>query len=253
MPLATITKDVGLGASLYGRLAAALCVSMALAWTCVARAEDLPKPDCKPFILDGLKMTSVGSDIIHNGQPLTILRFDSSLNDISVLEGYRRAWKSTANDPLLPMSYAVEKWRVVSKIMGTCLYTVQARQVLGGSTGMIGISQMRANPQLPVLGKYFPKMSDSIVMSDITHRDPGKNARTIMLVNAFSPDANADFYRRTIGNDGWVLITDNAIPMQGSNRRSYAFTFRRGQEETSMAIAQTANGSSVLVNWVDKP
>lgn len=251
MPLATFT--IGALADSVGWQARLLCVTLLCAGASAAKAGDLPKPDCKPFILDGLKMTAVGSDIVHNGQPLTVLRFDSALSDIAVLEGYRRAWKATDSDPMLPTSYAVGKWRVVSKISGTCLFTVQARKVLDGSTGMIGISQMHANPQMPVLGKYFPKMSDSVVVSDITHRDIGKNARTIMLVNAFSPDANAAFYRRTIGNDGWTLIADNAIPMKGSNRNSYALTFKRGQEETSMAIAQTAGGSSVLVNWVDKP
>ena len=229
-----------------------LCLMLA-ACSCVLAAES-PKVDCPPFPSTDLKLTLVAPDIVLNGTPMQIQRFDSDLKPQAILASYRREWKASAKNPQDAIEYPLQSWKVIAKMREPCFYTVQVRSNgSGGSTGLLAVSQIQEASQIRVLAKEFPMMSGSKVASDITHRDPGKAARTITLMNQFSPDANADFYRRTIGGDGWQIIGDHQVPFKGGNGHGYAMTFRRGYSETSMVISRTQGGSSVLVNQVDKP
>ncbi|MDO8776994.1 MAG: hypothetical protein Q7K57_51455 [Burkholderiaceae bacterium] len=220
----------------------------------IAIAAEPKKPDCAPFALPDLKLTWVAPDIVHNGTPLQIRRFDSTDNVQAILARYRREWKSSAQSPQDAIEYTVGGYQVIAKLRDMCFYTVQARSNgAGGSTGMLAVSQIQDSNQPRVLGKDFPMMSGSLVAADMTHRDPGKEARTIMLMNQFSTNANADFYRRVIGGDGWNITSDHLVRFKGGNGNGYAITFKRGFNETSMVISRTEGGSSVLVNLVEQP
>jgi hypothetical protein len=230
-------------------LTAGLAVSVLSAF-----AAEPNKPDCAPFALPDLKLTWVAPDVVHNGTPMQIRRFDSTDSVPTILARYRREWKASAQSPQDAIEYAVGGYQVIAKMRDLCFYTVQARSNgSGGSTGLLAVSQIQDINQPRVLGKDFPMMSGSLVAADMTHRDPGKEARTIMLMNQFSTNANADFYRRVIGGDGWNIISDHLVQFKGGNGNGYALTFKRGFNETSMVISRTEGGSSVLVNLVDKP
>lgn len=219
-----------------------------------ALGAELKKPDCAPFALPDLKLTWVAPDVIHNGIPMQIRRFDSKDSAKTILTRYRKEWKATTLHPEDAIEYEVGGYQVIAKLKDLCFYTVQVRgKSLGGSQGLLAVSQIQDNAQARVLGKDFPMMSGSLVATDLTHRDPGKEARTIMLMNQFSTNTNADFYRRVLGGDGWNIISDHLVQFKGGNGNGYAITFKRGFNETSMVISRTEGGSSVLINQVDKP
>lgn len=213
------------------------------------------KPDCAPFALPGLTLSWVTPDVVHNGLPLQIRRFESRDTVAGVLALYRKAWQATTQSPGEPLEYELRGYQVMAKLRDKCFYTLQVRPgATVGSEGMLAVSAVQEGvPQAPELGQDFPKMSGSQVAADMTHRDPGKQARTIMLMNPFSVDANADFYRRVLGGDGWRVISDHKVPLKGGNGHAFAMTFKRGFHEASMVISHTQGGSKVLVNTVDKP
>lgn len=211
------------------------------------------KIDCMPRVIPELKLSWVSPDIIYNGLPMQTSRFESSEKPQVILARYRSEWKATALSPQDPIEYPVGSWQVIAKLIGRCFYTVQVRSDSGGSIGLLAVSQIQDASEVRVLGKDFPMMSGSVVATDMTHRDPGKTARTIVLKNQFSTDANADFYRRTIGADGWKLLSDHLVPYQGGNGHSYAMTFKRGINETSIVISRNQKGTSILANLVDNP
>jgi hypothetical protein len=185
---------------------------------------------------------------------MQIRRFDSKDSAKTILTRYRKEWKATTLHPEDAIEYEVGGYQVIAKLKDLCFYTVQVRgNSFGGSQGLLAVSQIQDNAQTRVLGKDFPMMSGSLVATDLTHRDPGKEARTLMLMNQFSTNANADFYRRVLGGDGWNIISDHLVQFKGGNGNGYAITFKRGFNETSMVISRTEGGSSVLVNQVDKP
>ena len=219
-----------------------------------AVAAEPKKPDCAPFALPDMTLTWVAQDVVHNGMPMQIRRFESADNVQTILARYRAEWKATAQSPQDAIEYAVGGDLVIAKLRDLCFYTVQVRRHgRSGSTGTLAVSQIQTGPQVHELGNNFPMMSGSLVAADITHRDPGKKARTLMFMNQFSTNANADFYRRVIGDDGWHIISDHLVPFKGGSGNGYALTFKRGFHETSMVISRTEGGSSVLVNLVDKP
>ena len=216
-----------------------------------ASAED-PQLDCAPFPMPQFKLTWVAPDMVYNGLPMQVRRFDSPENLQAVLGYYRREWKATPQRPGA-IEYEVGEWKVIAVMRERCFYTVQVQGAGGGSSGLLGVSQLQNPAQAREAGKGFPMMSGSNVVNDINHRDPGKAARTILLTNGFSPSSNADFYRRTMPGDGWRVLADHALPMRGGNGEAYAMTLRRGLNEATMTIARQGDGSSVLVNVVDRP
>lgn len=219
-----------------------------------AIAAEPKKPDCAPFAISEMKLSWVAPDVVHNGLPMQIRRFESNDGVQRILARVRAEWKATSQHPKNAIEYEVGGFKVIAKLRDLCFYTVQVRSWgQGGSQGLLSVSQIQDNNQIYVLGKDFPMLSGSKVATDLIHRDPGKKARTLMLMNQFSTNANADFYRRVLGGDGWNVLSDHLIQFKGGNGNGYSITFKRGFEETSMVISRTQGGSSVLVNQVDKP
>lgn len=230
-------------------LAAALC---ALAGA--GLAADEPRLDCPPFPVPEFKLTWVAPDMVYNGLPMQVRKFDSKENMEAILAYYRREWKPMDKRPGA-IEYEVGDWKVIAMLRERCFYTVQVQRAAtgGGATGLLGVSQLQDPGLAREAGKGFPMMSGSNVVNDMSHRDPGKPGRTILLMNAYSPAANADFYRRNLGADGWRVIADHALKMRGGNGEAYTITLKRGINETSMTISRSGEGSSVLVNMIDKP
>ena len=221
---------------------------------CACAAADEIKLDCPPFPLPEFKLTWVAPDVLYNGLPMQVRKFDSSENMQAILAFYRREWKAVPPQRPGAIEYDVGEWKAIAVMRDRCFYTVQVqRSAGGGATGLLGVTQLQTPAQYSPPGKGFPMMSGSNVINDISHRDPGKAARTILLMNAYSPATNADFYRRNMGAEGWRVISDHALPMRGGSGESYALTLKRGFNEASMTIARSGEGSSVLVNVMDKP
>lgn len=227
--------------------------SMAM-FVLTVNAAEPKKPQCAPLAMSEMKLTWVAPDVVHNGIPMHIRSFESKDGVQRLLARFRAEWKATSQYPHNAIEYEVGGYKVIAKLLDLCFYTVQVRSLgQGGSQGLLSVSQIQDKNQAPVLGKDFPMLSGSKVATDLVHRDPGKEARTIMLMNQFSTNANADFYRRVLGGDGWNILSDHLVQFKGGNGNGYTITFKRGFNETSMVISRTEGGTSVLVNQVDKP
>jgi hypothetical protein len=225
-----------------------------LAAVCPHAMADEPRLDCAPFPAPEFKLTWIAPDMLYNGLPMQVRRFDSSENMQAILAYYRREWKATEKR-LGAIEYDVADWKVIAVLRERCFYTVQVQRAAsgGGATGLLGVSQLQGPGLARDAGKGFPMMSGSNVVNDMSHRDPGKPGRTILLMNAYSPATNADFYRRNLEGDGWRIIADQTVRLRGGNGEAHALTLKRGLNETSMTISRSGEGSSVLVNMMDKP
>ena len=221
---------------------------IATAWGSALSANGI---GCPAFPLPDAKLTWVAPDIAYNGVPMEIRKFDSDQNPQSILGFYRNQWRGTPERPG-NIEYNLADWQVIAALRDRCFYTVQVRaSAKGGANGMLGVSRVPEKSQVRQAGYGFPMMSGTRVINDIDHHDPGKTARTLLLRNEFSPDTNADFYRRTMGMDGWQVIAASAVPT--GNRNAHVLTFRRRLDETTMSIARTGDSTSVLVNIVAQP
>lgn len=190
---------------------------------------------------------SVAESLVFNGLPMQIVRFDGKQTPAQVLAFYRRQW--AGQGPAAPMEYPVGKWQVISAARASCFYTVQVQPAAEGSTGFLAVSAAPATTGR--VARPLPMLTGSSMVNDIEHRDPGKTGRTVMLVNGFSPEANAEFYRRRLGDEGWQPISD--LQMKTAAGPGITLVMKREAAELSLVIARRGQTTSVLANLLDNP
>ncbi len=208
---------------------------------------------CRLEIVDKLKVSAVAPHFSYNGARQNIAKFDSGEGREAVAGAYLKRWQAHPLAPLDARVVSHGRWLIVSKIIGDCLHTVQLDKSAFKASGYVSTRHLDADQAPVVLGKNFPKLYGSNVISDMAHDDPGKKARTLMIANNFSIDANAEFYLRTVGGEGWQAVSDHHVPMQKRSVASRALTFRKGTEQQVIVITESASGSNVVVQWMEKP
>lgn len=195
-----------------------------------------------------MKIQGVAQEMNYNDIPMSIYRFDSEEDMESIFAFYRQTWASS--DPLRkPAEYPVGEWKVIASMREPCFYTVQVKPRGRGSEGLLGVTA--PPPDRAVLKEEVPMLPGSRVINDIAHVDAGKKARTLLVKNGFSAEANADFYRRNMADKGWKVLTSYG----GSVRDTRASTMmlKQKQREVSITITQKGAESNVLLNFMDQP
>ena len=215
-----------------------------------AHALANPVKQCAAFpTMKKMKLQSVASEMDFNGIPMVLRRFDSEEEMEAVFAFYRKEWAKGGMGGKAPVEYPLGEWQVIATLREPCFYTVQVKSRGRGSEGLLGVSA--PPPDRPAVKEEVPLLPGTRVVNDIAHNDAGKTARTLLLKNGFSADANADFYRRNLGDQGWKVLSRH----QGSVRDTRADTMilKQGMREVSVTISQTGRESSVLLNYVDQP
>jgi hypothetical protein len=216
----------------------------------MAQAAPNPVKQCASFpTMKKMKLQSVASEMDFNGIPMVLRRFDSEEDMEAVFAFYRKEWAGVGQGGKPPVEYPLGEWKVIATLREPCFYTVQVKASGRGSEGLLGLSA--PPPERTQVKEDVPMLPGTRVVNDIAHNDAGKTARTLLLKNAFSADANADFYRRNLGDQGWQVLSRH----QGAVRDTRAdnMVLKQGPREVSVTISQTGRESSVLINYVDQP
>ncbi|HUR21033.1 MAG TPA: hypothetical protein VMZ90_09520 [Vicinamibacterales bacterium] len=190
----------------------------------------------------------VAEDILFNGIPMQIKEYKTALTPAQVMAFYKSQWGSA---PPYFHEYDVGEWKAIATLKERCFYTVQLQADGSGTRALLGISARPRDGTPPAAGAGFPTLSGSQVLNDIDHRDGGKTGRTLVVVNSYSTDMNAHFYRRTMAGEGWVPIVDRTV--EGAKGLSHVMVLKRGYNEANLTIAPGQSGTSVLASFVDRP
>ncbi len=225
------------------RLAFGLIVFMGLPcmllWSgIVLAAPKFPPPP-------GSKIGLIAESMVFNGIEMDVRQFNSKRSVEEVLEFYREFWpKGTEKQPGYTETDALEPWQLITRVEGGYLMTVQVTAAgRRGSTGLLGMSRLPDPENLPKLGKNIPKMSGSRVFNDIKTKDIGKNGRTVALLNDFTVENNANFYRDYYSGHGFGLDMDKSV----SGGDSHAQRFSKRGEVVTIVISKTAEGTVVVI------
>jgi len=213
-----------------------------------AFAESL---DCPAFPVPDVKVQWVAPYMIFNGIPMSIKRIDSGNKSVEdILNFYRRAWAS-GTPGLKPVENDAPPWKTIGVVRGKCFFSVQVQAAGQGTTGLLSATQPEARPRVIAADKVLPMMTGSTIINDIEHRDDGKNARTLLLSNAFSTASNADFYRQSLSDQGWQILS--SYQMTTAQGPGITVLLKRGLAETNIVITREGAKTMVLANMVDQP
>ncbi len=195
------------------------------------------------------KLQAVSSQMNFNDVPMSIRRFDSTEVPETILAFYRDLWAATAKTPG-PVEYPLGQWKAIASQRENCFFTVQVMaDGKGGSTGFLGASTPPSDK--PLVKAELPMMTGSNVVNDIAHNDSGKIARTVLLTNKFSPEANAGFYRDSYTGRGWQVITHHRFDKPTG--RGDVLVMKDGLREVSVTTLRLDADTQVLLNFVDTP
>lgn len=206
---------------------------------------------CGLEIIDSVKVSSVAQGLIVSGASQSIGKLDSTEKISDVIAAYVKRWEHTHAAPLDARVVAEGPWIIVSKIIGNCLHVVQIEKGKPRATGFL--SAMKLDSGRGRAGKVFPALYGSDVIIDMAHEDAGKRGRTLMLSNRFSVPANAEFYAKALRDLGWRIVDDHHVPMQGRRVQARSLTLARGLEQQMIVITESAGGSHVVAQWMEKP
>lgn len=193
----------------------------------------------------GSKIGLIAESMVFNGVEMDVRQFNSKRSVEEVLEFYREFWpKGTEKQPGYTETDALEPWQLITRVEDGYLMTVQVTAAgRRGSTGLLGMSKLPNPEKLPKLGKNIPKMSGSRVFNDIKTKDIGKDGRTVALLNDFTVENNANFYRDYYSGHGFGLDMDKTV----SGGDSHALRFSKRGQVVTIVINKTAEGTVVVI------
>ena len=196
---------------------------------------------------DGARRVMVAPDISFNGVPMEITELHWDQPPAAVLDYYRAKWKgyrAGVHEQEMP------QWQVLSTVHERCIYSVQVRpEGNNGSYALLGVTRLLERGARTYRGQGFPMLPGSRVVNDIENHDGGKNARTVMLVNDSTLQANVVFYRNQYSWSGWQTVVDRAVPAK--NGEMNILVMQRGPQQASLTIAHSGGSVTVVANVVD--
>jgi hypothetical protein len=209
------------------------------------RADDWPK---LIFPQDG-DVAVVADQIDINRQPTRIWHIHSRKSPDRLLEYYRQKWAipPQKNAPGF-IENLVAEWRIISRFQDGFLIVIQidGRNKLE-SNGIISMAQLEGaligEAKVNKLPEY-PRLPGSVLIEELNHHDPGRNALTMILENGSSPASNREFYKKFYESRGWVELSSLQAQTGGAN----ILLLQKGPLEISFTFIKKEAKTQVVGN-----
>ncbi len=228
----------------------------ALALAFAAGASAWAAPSCPvPAAPFGAKVEMVAPSMRANSMETSIRSMKVAMTVDGVLAHYRELWAplATAKEPG-SVEREAEGWRVISHLRERCLTTVQVKADGSGSYALVAVA-MALDPNARGSATSvmdLPIPPGSRILSDASHNDVVRNARTLVAINSSRMTSNIAFYSGELMNRGWVKAMQNTVST--ASGPSEVLVLRKGTEELSLVLAPAANGQvTIVANIVDRP
>ncbi len=197
---------------------------------------------------------------VLDGQAVTTHRFRSVEPPESLLATVRARWRAQG----LPIvESGTGAWRLLSSRDRSGITTVQVRASERGSEGMVSTwrAPEAANdaaspppaPPPPPPARWLP--AQARVLRQIVHRDPGRDAATVVAWVPAAPGEASRALRAEASREGFVDDpalggpAGRAAWYRGHGEGEAALAFRRGREEVVATVSAHRDGSAVVLHW----
>ncbi len=208
-----------------------------------AKWPDVPAPK-------KARLKVVADNMVFNGVAMKSWEIVSWEPRSQTLEFYKAAWEVPVYDGAPGfIEYKLDGWYVISRLQEDYQITVQLDDSEAETTrGLIGISQLPANRELPAMGGGFPKIGNMQFINDIRAVDQNKRSRTIVASTDASVKSSVKHYRRTYRRKGWEELTQN---FEYEGQENFALMFSRRGKELNLSITRKNRKTNIVAVLVD--
>jgi hypothetical protein len=194
---------------------------------------------------------------VLDGQAVTTHRFRSAEPPASLLASVGERWRAEGR---AVVESRTGPWRLLSARDGAGFTTLQVRAAERGTEGLVsqwgasaGASDGAAAPPDPPPARWLP--AQARVVRRIVHRDPGRDAATLVAWVPATPDEASRALRGGASREGFVddpavgAPASGAAWYRGHGEAGTALAFRRGREEVVATVSGHRDGSAVVLHW----
>lgn len=185
----------------------------------------------------------VADDLNQNGVPMQIQTFTSATSLDELMQFYRQQWTS---DEQAAIENQLGEWYVIGQRQGDYYVTVQARQVgKNASEGFIAVNQLKSllSGRADV-DDEFPRLGGTTLVSNTTTRDSSRAAKTLLMENSYTVNANGSFYAGELKSAGWALRKNFERPEAGRNTQ--VLHFEKDAEACAITLADAGDGRTLI-------
>jgi hypothetical protein len=187
-----------------------------------------------------------------DGHLVTTDRFRSAEPPASLLSSVRERWRA-AGWPVIESSTG--GWRLLSAREPSGYVTVRVRESGAGSEGTVSRWRAGADDAATDVppSRWLP--ADARVVRRIVHRDPGRDAATVVAWLPVDPEAASRALRAGASRDGFVddpalgAPATGAAWYRGRSGAGEALAFRRGREQVVATVSGHDDGAAVVLHW----
>jgi len=208
------------------------------------QAEDLGVVKMPQFeAMYGMKTEWVAEKMVYNGHPMTIQNFSVHRSAEDVMRHFASRWKVKGHGEL--KHNRVGEDLTIGYEHNGYSYSVQARDVPGGSEGSMVVTRNKEFEQEPLV---FPLYPEAQVVSRIHSIDMGALSETLTLSTAQSASMISNWYSSTLSRKGW--IAQDTLPSTGGG----VIAFQKGKAQCQLTFIDKSpvrnHQSMVMIHWI---
>ncbi len=208
-----------------------------------AYAEDLASINLpKIKIMHDMSTQWVAEKIVYNAHPMSIQNFKSNKSAKEIISNYASRWKLKGHGQQITQQ--VGELLSIGYEDNGHNYSVQARDISGGSTGTLVVTRSRIFEQEPT---HFPIYPDSQVISRIHSIDVGSRSETLTLSSNEISSISKQWYQSLLVRKGWIsqsqLLADNSTLIYQKDKQLCQLIFIDGSPVPG-------HHSMVMIHWI---
>jgi hypothetical protein len=218
---------------------AAICAA-ALSVATVGHAAAWPTVE----VPAGAHMENVASDMILNGKPCRVMRFEVNGTEQDLLSFYRAQF-----GPTRVVENRVDDSRVIATRQGDYFHTVQLRAGEAHSvqaTVITTLLHVQASRSAVAIETARLMPADTAVVSTVQSTDAGKRSVMVVGINRNSTGANRDHLVSALRERGFRIVQPGGMEDRGG--AAVLLVFASLSEEAAVTISDAGPYRAVVIN-----
>lgn len=220
---------------------APVLVTLLMAVSGLSSAEDFPIPAAT-------QLEVVADELIQNGVPMSIQRFQTDMTPEAVREFYRAHWSAPVA-PAAPghVETAVGDWHVISRLTEHEHLLVRMRPAHnGGTTGFLARINRDSDTQVHPLTELLPaSLTDELLSITESRADEGAAVTAIYRIRGPAGDALALVQRH--------LVEQGLQVRQAFEHEAVKVQFLTGPRvHAELAVQRDGGGDVLVINLVER-